>query len=153
MTNDLTVRHLDADRFAIEIRGHTITVDQPLDAGGTDTAPTPTELFIAGLASCVAFYARRYLARHDLSADGLTVTADYEIGGRPTRVTRISVLVTPPHDLPADRRDAFLAVASHCTVHNTLTQTPSVNIELTDPNGAGVDPTHIVATGQSPVTV
>jgi len=153
MTNDLTVRHLDGDRFAIEIRGHTITVDQPLDAGGTDTAPTPTELFIAGLASCVSFYARRYLARHDLSAEGLTVTADYEIGGRPTRVARISVLITPPRDLPADRRDAFLAVASHCTVHNTLTQTPSINIELTDLTRAGVDPTRIVGTGTTPVTV
>jgi len=142
MTNDLTVRHLDGDRFAIEIRGHTITVDQPLADGGTDTAPTPTELFIAGLASCVAFYARRYLARHQLSAEGLRVSADYDIGGRPTRVTRISVLITPPHDLPAERRDAFLAVASHCTVHNTLAEAPSVDIHLAD----------IALTASSPVT-
>jgi organic hydroperoxide reductase OsmC/OhrA len=55
MSNELFVRHLDGDRFAINIRGHQIHVDQPIDAGGEDTAPTPTELFIAGLASCVAF--------------------------------------------------------------------------------------------------
>jgi len=32
--------------------------------------------------------------------------------------------------LPADRRDAFLAVASHCTVHNSLAQPPLVQITL-----------------------
>ncbi len=132
MTDSLTVRHLDGDRFAIEVRGHTITVDQPIDAGGTDTAPTPTELFVAGLASCVAFYAGRYLARHQISTEGLSVSADFDIGGRPTRVTHIRVLITPPRDLPAQRRDAFLAVASHCTVHNTLSYPAPVDILLTE---------------------
>lgn len=130
MSDELTVRHLDGDRFAIDIRGHTITVDQPSEAGGGDTAPTPTELFIAALSSCIAFYARRYLARHDLPDDGLAVLASYTIGGRPTRVTEISVRITPPEGLPDERRDAFLAVASHCTVHNTLAQPPTVEIAL-----------------------
>lgn len=132
MTDSLTVQHLDGDRFASDIRGHTITVDQPLDAGGTDTAPTPTELFIAGLASCVAFYARRYLARHDIATEGLSVSADFDIGGKPTRVNRIRVVITPPHDLPMQRRDAFLAVASHCTVHNTLSNPAPVDILLSE---------------------
>ena len=48
MTERLDVRHLDGDRFAIDVRGHTITVDQPVDAGGEDTARTLTELFVAG---------------------------------------------------------------------------------------------------------
>jgi putative redox protein len=133
MTDSLTVQHLDGDRFAIEIRGHTVTVDQPVEAGGADTAPTPTELFIAGLASCVAFYARRYLARHDISTDALSVSADFDIGGQPTRVIRIRVLITPPTALPPQRRDAFLAVASHCTVHNTLTNPAPVDILLSEP--------------------
>lgn len=130
MSNDLVVRHLDGDRFAIDVRGHTLLVDQPTEAGGSDTAPTPTELFVAGLASCVAFYARRYLARHQIDAAGLTVAARYEIGGRPTRARHIVITVTPPVDLPAGRRDAFLAVASHCTVHNTLTEPADVEIAL-----------------------
>jgi hypothetical protein len=32
--------------------------------------------------------------------------------------------------VPADRRDALLAVASHCTVHNSLTTPPDVSITL-----------------------
>jgi uncharacterized OsmC-like protein len=133
MTGSVAVRHVDGNRFAIDVRGHSITVDQPIDAGGEDTAPSPTELFVAGLASCVAFYARRYLARHDLTSDGLEIKTEYELGGRPTRVEDIRVTITPPPGLPADRLDAFLAVASHCTVHNTLEHPPAVRIELARP--------------------
>lgn len=136
MSDQLRVRHLDGDRFAVDVRGHTITVDQPVDAGGEDTAPTPTELFIAALGGCVAHYARRYVARHGIASDGLAVTVGYEVGGRPNRVTSITVDVTPPDGLPAERLDAFLAVASHCTVHNTLVQAPDVRIALAVPAAA-----------------
>jgi putative redox protein len=130
MPDNLTVQHLGGDRFQIGIRGHTVTVDQPVADGGTDTAPTPTELFVAALASCVAHYARHYLARHALSADGLVVSAGFEIGSRPARVEQFEIRITPPDSLPATRRDAFLAVASHCTVHNTLQHPPRVAITL-----------------------
>ncbi len=132
MSDELRVRHLGNDRFAVDVRGHEIVVDQPVADGGEDTAATPTELFVAGLASCVAFYARRYLKRHDIDPAGLGVAADYAIGGRPARVTELSVHITAPPALPDDRRDAFLAVASHCTVHNTLAEAPHVRVTLED---------------------
>ncbi|MET8897007.1 OsmC family protein [Streptomyces albogriseolus] len=56
----LEVTHVEQDAYTVDVRGHRLRVDQPLDAGGTDTAPTPTELFAASLATCVAFYAGRY---------------------------------------------------------------------------------------------
>jgi putative redox protein len=129
-TNDVTVVHLSGDRFAITVRGHTMTVDQPVEVGGEDTAPTPTELFIAGLASCVAFYAGRYLTRHDLDPAGLQVSASFAMGGKPNRVTDIAIQIAAPAGMPDDRRAALLAVASHCTVHNTLEQPPAVEITL-----------------------
>jgi uncharacterized OsmC-like protein len=128
----LTVRHLEGDRFAVAVRGHVMTVDQPVPDGGEDTAPTPTELFVASLAACVAFYARRYLDRHGLSATGLAVTTDFSMGQHPARVTEIHVEVRLPEGIPAKRRDAILAVASHCTVHNSLADPPVVTVALTD---------------------
>jgi putative redox protein len=129
----VTVWHLNDDRFAIEMRDHVITVDQPLADGGQDTAPAPSELFVASLAACIGHYTRRYLARHDLPTAGLSVTADYTIGGRPARVSDIRVTLRIPEDVPAHRRDALLAVASHCTVHNTLVEPPAITITLDAP--------------------
>jgi hypothetical protein len=39
-------------------------------------------------------------------------------------------MITVPNGVPADRRDALLAVASHCTVHNSLTTPPYVTMAL-----------------------
>ena len=137
-TSAVHVDHLAGDRFEIGVRGHVLTVDQPVDAGGEDTAPTPTELFVAGLASCVAFYARRYLARHGLPTEGLAVDAAYELGSRPARVSAVDLELHLPEGVPESRREPLLAVASHCTVHNTITSAPEILVRLAEPEAAEV---------------
>jgi putative redox protein len=124
------VEHKEGDLFEVTVRGHLLHVDQPLDAGGTDTAPTPTELFVASLAACVAFYVRRFLARHHLPDAGLSVSARFTMADRPARVGAIHVAIAVPEGLPAQRRAALMAVASRCTVHNSLADAPAVTIEL-----------------------
>ena len=49
---------------------------------------------------------------------------------RPARVGAVRLRIIVPGGVPAQRTDALLAVASHCTVHNTLRQQPDVSIEL-----------------------
>ncbi len=127
----VTVTHVYEDSYAIVTRGHTVLVDQPVEAGGADTAATPTELFVGSLASCVAFYAGRFLQRHGLDRNGLSVCADFAMAAdRPARVAAVQLRITVPAGVPPERRAALLAVASHCTVHNTLQHQPGVAIEL-----------------------
>jgi putative redox protein len=130
MSSIIQVDHEGGDRFEIRVRHHVVHVDQPVDAGGTDTAPNPTELFVVSLAACVAFYARRFLARHTLPTEGLSVSADYALAERPARVSEINVSIGMPKGVPEELRERLLAVASHCTVHNTLELPPRVNVEL-----------------------
>jgi putative redox protein len=130
MSRTVRVEHKGGDVFEIGIRGHLVYVDQPIEDGGSDLAPTPVELFVASLASCVAHYARGYLSRHDLPTEGLSVTATFTMADRPARVGEVTVSVTVPDGVPEERRAALLAVASHCTVHNSLAQAPEVSIKL-----------------------
>ena len=92
MSAAVRVLHEDGDRFTVEVRGHSITVDQPLADGGTDLGPSPTELFVASLAGCVAFYGRRFLRRHGLP-DDVTVNVEWSMGSSPPRVDAIEMLV------------------------------------------------------------
>jgi len=127
----VTVRHVDGDAYAITARGHAMLTDQAVADGGTDEAATPTELLVASLASCVAFYTGRYLIRHGLDRAGLAVTAEFALAaGRPARVGAVGLQITVPGGVPPQRAGALLAVASHRTVHNTLRQQPDVSIEL-----------------------
>ncbi|MEU7398230.1 OsmC family protein [Streptomyces albogriseolus] len=127
----LEVTHVEQDAYTVDVRGHRLRVDQPLEAGGTDSAPTPTELFAASLATCVAFYAGRYLHRHGLPRTGLRVRTEFAMAtDRPARVSALRLVIDPPPELPEQRRAGLLAVASHCTVHNTLHQPPEIAVEL-----------------------
>ena len=130
--NEMDVRYLSGESYEVSVRGHRVLVDQPAEAGGLDTAPTPTELFVASLATCVAFYAGRYLTRHGYSRDGLAVSASFDMAtDRPARVSGIRLAVQVPAGLPAARWPALRAVVSHCTVHNSLARPPAVAIDLT----------------------
>lgn len=122
------------DRFDIRVRSHTITVDQPTDLGGDDLGPTPTELFIASLASCVGFYARRYLRRHHLDPAGLEVVTRFEMGTRPARVAVVDMEIVLSAEIPPERHAGLLAQAAHCTVHNSITHTPDIAIRLSSTN-------------------
>jgi putative redox protein len=127
----IDVAHVSGESYAITTRGHAVLADQPVRSGGADAAPTPTELLVAALASCVAFYSGRYLVRHGLDRDGLAVSAEFTMAtDRPARVGGVRLRITVPGPLPESRRAALLAVASHCTVHNTLRQEPEVAIDL-----------------------
>jgi putative redox protein len=134
MTNDenqMEISFITGESYEIAVRGHRILVDQPTEAGGEDTAPTPTELFVASLASCIAFYAGRYLSRHGCDRTGLSVSASYDLAtSRPARVRAVRISLKVPTGLPAERWPALAAVVSHCTVHNTLHDPPEVSIEL-----------------------
>jgi len=123
--------NVGGETYAIAARGHTLLTDQPAATGGADTAMTPTELLVASLSSCVAFYAGRYLARHGLNRNGLHVTATFTTATtRPARVGEVRLTIRVP-GIPPSRQAALLAMASHCTVHNTLRHPPEIAIELT----------------------
>ncbi len=129
--NLMRIEHEGGDRYRVRIRGHELVVDQPREDGGEDAGPTPTELFVAGLASCVAFYAGRFLRRHGLPTEGLAVACGFTFAeDRPARVGTVAITVRLPEGFPEERRAALAAVVEHCTVHNSLRQPPEVTIAL-----------------------
>ena len=124
----IRVVHAGGQRLEVAVRGHRLVVDQPEPAG--ETPRLRVELFVAGLAGCVAALGGLYLARHGLAADGLAVIAEHEHAERPSRVTRVRLVLEPPGRCRPNRLRGLLAVASHCTVHNSLVRPPEVEITV-----------------------
>src|SRR6266545_3103455 len=134
--DDITVHHHYDDEFAVLVRDNLIHVDQPIEAGGTDAGPTPTELFVASLAGCAEFYVERFLRRHTRSLDGLVVRATAEMSDeRPARLARITVEVELPPNIAPELRDGAMRAADHCLVHEALRHPPVVDLTLA-PDGA-----------------
>ena len=117
--------------YRVSVGGHELVVDQGKEGGGEDLGPTPTDLFVAGLASCAAYYAGRFLARRGVPTRAIRATCDYRIAtGQPARVEWITVSLDLPPGLTDEARAGAIRAAEHCTVHNSLVLPPTVTIAL-----------------------
>jgi len=111
-----------------ECRGHLITTDQPLAAGGSDSAPTPFELFLTSIATCAGFYVLAFLKQRQLSAEGIYLTMSTERSPESKLVKNIKLEIHLPESFPEKYREAVVKAADHCTVKAHLEQPPSIEI-------------------------
>jgi uncharacterized OsmC-like protein len=91
------------------------------------------ELFVGSLASCVGYFVARYCVRHQIPCEGLTIEAGWTFAEQPHRVGSVELHVNLPSALTPDQREMLLKVAHGCTVHQSLTVPPKVEINLVLP--------------------
>jgi putative redox protein len=118
--------------FKAHVRGHEIAVDQPLDNHGEDTAPTPTELLVAALGTCVGLYANSFLRRHEVDSSGFSLEVHWEKATDPDRIGAFNIRLHIPAGVPEKLRAPLLRVAKSCYVHHTMANHPAVEVELVD---------------------
>jgi len=99
--------------------GREIVVDEPADAGGTDTGPRPTQLLATSLAGCTAITVELYAERKGWDLDGLEVTVDMrsDVERKPTH---FDVEVALPAGLDDEQRRKLMVIAGRCPVHKLL---------------------------------
>lgn len=126
---DFTVTLPGGRRAEAVIRGHRILTDQPTDNGGEDLAPSPYELFLASVGTCVAVTLQGFCARRDLPTAGLTVrqSMQYADDGR---LERVNLAVTLPEGFPEKYREAALRSASECSVKKAIAGAPTFDVAL-----------------------
>lgn len=115
----VVARRGDGYAHDVEIEGgHTIRVDEPTAAGGTDTGPSPTRLVAAGLASCVAVTMEMYADRKGWDIGPVEV--DVDVTYRDYSPVAFTVKLHLPAELSDEQRDRLLVVAGKCPVHKLI---------------------------------
>jgi putative redox protein len=72
----------------------------------------------------MAFYAHRYLVRHNLPTDGLPADVTSAMGAKPARVEAIDVRLIVIQGVPVERLDPRPAVATSCRFSIRLPRNP-----------------------------
>jgi putative redox protein len=103
----------------VKTGSHTITVDEPTDAGGDDLGPSPQELLAAALASCTAVTMEMYAQRKGWDTSGLAVDCRYTPAERGCPTKFELILKMPPH-LDEEQIERLQVIAAKCPVHRTL---------------------------------
>ena len=114
----------------VEVDGHNVVVDEPLDNGGTDSAPSPTRLLAAALASCTAITVGMYADRKEWDIEGLEVDVDFEGTPKSGETAKFVINLQVPEGLDEEQTDRIKTIAAKCPVHRTLVG--DVEIEIRD---------------------
>ncbi|HEV3046513.1 MAG TPA: OsmC family protein [Solirubrobacteraceae bacterium] len=106
-------------KHSVQVRDHQLTIDEPLDAGGDDSAPDPQELLAVSLASCTAITMEMYAARKGWDIGHVEVDVEYSPAERGCP-TKFELVMRLPQDLPEDQVERLRVIAAKCPVHRVL---------------------------------
>jgi len=130
------------EKFIIEtnIRGHQVVIDQPVNAAGTDTGPTPLELVLVSLAGCIGTIGRIIAMQKRIALRGMAITVEGEIDtdgllGKPIEgrigFEGITISVDVDADMTDEEKEAFIHdVDRRCPVSENLLNATPVMVKL-----------------------
>ncbi len=123
-------------------KGHTVRTDQPEKSGGSNSAMSPFDLFLASIATCMGFYALRFCQERNLTTEGLHLTLDPVRDEEAKRVAVVRISLDLPPGFPAKYRAAIERAVDHCAVKKHILEPPRFELTLSDsadPSSAGAD--------------
>jgi len=129
----MEIDYVDGAKFEIKTRGHTVISDQPKPFG-ENRGMTPPELLAGALGSCIGVFAAEYLKRNELPVEGLKVELDWQRADKPKRIGSYVANVSVPHRLTPRQQASLSRIVKACTVHNTLSHPPKIDVELIGPD-------------------
>ena len=130
------------DAFVIEtnVRGHTVVIDQPVNAAGTDTGPTPLELVLVSLAGCIGTIGRIIAMQKRIALRGMEIKVEGELDtdgllGKPIEgrigFESISITVDVDADMTDEEKEAFIhEVDRRCPVSENLLNDTPIHVKL-----------------------
>jgi putative redox protein len=115
---------------SIDVSGHSLMGDEPLDFGGGNLGPAPYDLLTAALGECTAMTIRWYALQQKWPLDHVSVVMTHQKGGDGASSARQDVFsktitLTGP-ELTDDQRAKLLDIATKCPVQRTLEGTPLI---------------------------
>ncbi len=127
---EITAKHMGDMKFETQIGNHKLIIDVPPEMQGKDRGPTPPQLFIASLASCIGIFAASYCNNAGINAEDLSVTLSFDKLTEPTRLGNFKAVVKIPKGDVGKREKAVIHAASHCPIHETIHSPQEVEITL-----------------------
>lgn len=110
------------------INGHQIRTDQPVMGGGTDSAPSPFELFLASIGTCAGIYVKSFCDQRGVSSENIKIVQTVEYDRSTGLPTDIKIDIQLPVDFPEKYKDAVINVAELCKVKKTIANPPKFEV-------------------------
>jgi len=121
-----------AKKVNARFNGHVHKTDQPVVAGGENSAPSPFELFLASIGTCAGIYVKSFCDQRGLPTDQIKLIQSLEHDRETRQLSKIKIDIKVPPGFPEKYREALINVAGLCTVKRTIANPPKFEIVTTN---------------------
>jgi ribosomal protein S12 methylthiotransferase accessory factor len=115
-----------------EFNGFTVHTDQPIRAGGENTAPSPYDTFLASLGTCAGIYIVGFCESRGISHEGIEIDQSLEYDRVNKRASKITLDIKVPIDFPEKYKEALINTANLCAVKKLIEDPPVFETICTD---------------------
>lgn len=126
----IKVRNPEGMRMEAQLGDFTVATDQPEEDGGTNSAPSPFDLFLASLATCAGYYVLAFCRQRNLPTEGISVTMSNDWNDQTHLAEKISMDIHLPADFPVKYHKAVRRAAGMCTVKRHLDNPPAIDLRI-----------------------
>lgn len=135
---EMTISLGTGKKVDAEFKGFTFNTDQPLEAGGENTAPSPFDLFLASLGTCAGFYVLSFCQARSIPVSGIRLTMAADRNAETHMVETVAIAIHLPREFPEKYRDAVVKAAESCTVKKHLQKPPEIKVSYVQSEGLGL---------------
>ena len=124
---EITITFPGGEKVNAEVNGRTIPTDQPVEAGGEGSAPTPFDYFLASLGTCAGIYVLSFCQQRQIATEGLAMTQRMEFNTTPDgkkHLATVTIEITLPAGFPDKYRNAITKAAGLCSVKKVIMDPP-----------------------------
>ncbi len=114
-------------RVDARIGQHVLHTDQPLDNGGSDTAASPFELFLASIGTCAGIFVQGFCAARNIPFENIRIHERVQLDDHGV-MQGVDLAIHLPPDFPARYREAVVQVVEQCSVKRAIAAQPKFTV-------------------------
>jgi putative redox protein len=115
-------------RVDADFGGFRIATDQPIQAGGGGTAPTPFATFLASIGTCAGIYVLGFLRQRGIPSEGVRIVQRMHSNPYSGMVEEIDLDIVVPPEFPQKYIEALVRAAELCAVKKHFGQPPTFRV-------------------------
>ncbi len=119
-----------SSKVDVHVEGMVIRTDQPVKDGGQGSAPTPSQLFLASIASCAGYYALIFCEKRGIDTQGMGLEMRLAKDDTTKLIRTMTLALTLPDGFPEKYRSAILKAMDACWVKKHLVDPPRIEMVI-----------------------
>jgi putative redox protein len=135
---DMIIDFPGGSRVDAHFKSFTVQTDQPVQAGGDESAPTPFEIFLSSLGTCAGIYVLGFCRQRNLPTEGIRLIQSTKMNPTTNLAEKITIDIKLPTTFPEQYRQAVIRAAEQCKVKKHFEVPPEVEVKTSNAHAPGI---------------